>query len=139
MVRKIFPDIVSDQDIFELAGDASVHDAVVGMAERNVNSVLVINAGRLAGIFTGTDLIKKVVAVGLDPVQTALGDVMTRDPETVSPNVNAIEALHRMQDGHFRHLPVVDNGEVVGILSRRDFLGYEVDELEHQEKLWEKI
>ncbi len=139
MVRKIFPDIVSDQDIFELAGDASVHDAVVGMAERNVNSVLVINAGRLAGIFTGTDLIKKVVAVGLDPVQTALGDVMTRDPETVSPNVNAIEALHRMQDGHFRHLPVVDDGEVVGILSRRDFLGYEVDELEHQEKLWEKI
>jgi CBS domain-containing protein len=139
MVRKIIPDIVSNQDIFELAGDATVREAVKGMAERNINSVCITNAGRLAGIFTGTDLIKKVVAVGLDPDLTALSDVMTRDPETVSPGLNAIEALHRMQDGHFRHLPIVDNGVLVGILSRRDFLGYEVDELEHQEELWEKI
>ena len=139
MVRKIIPDIVSDQDIFELAGDATVRDAAKGMAERNINSVLITSAGRLTGIFTGTDLVKKVVAVGLDPDLTALSDVMTRDPETVSPGLNALEALHRMQDGQFRHLPVVESGELVGVVSRRDFLGYEVDELEHQEELWEKI
>ena len=139
MVRKVIPDVVSGQDIFALTGDATVREAVKGMAERNINSVCITNAGLLAGIFTGTDLIKKVVAVGLDPDQTALSDVMTRDPQTVSPDIKAIEALHRMQDGHFRHLPVVDNGQLVGILSRRDFLGYEVDELEHQEELWEKI
>ena len=139
MVRKIVPDIVSDQDIFELAGNASVLDAARGMAERNVHAVLVTDAGSLTGIFTGTDLVKKVVAVGSDPNLTALSDVMTRDPETVSPGFNAIEALHRMQDGHFRHLPVVENGKLVGIVSRRDFLDYEIDELEHQEQLWEKI
>ncbi len=139
MVRKIIPDIVSDQDIFELAGDATVRDAAKGMAERNINSVLITKAGRLTGIFTGTDLVKKVVAVGLDPDLTTLSDVMTRDPETVSPSLNAVEALHRMQDGRFRHLPVVENGELAGIVSRRDFLGHEVDELEHQEELWEKI
>ncbi len=126
-------------DVLDLAGDATVRDAAKGMAERDINSVLVTNAGRLTGIFTSTDLVKKVVAVGLDPDLTALSDVMTRDPETVSPGLNAIEALHRMQDGHFRHLPVVDNGELMGVVSRRDFLGYEVDELEHQEELWEKI
>lgn len=139
MVRKIVPDIVSGQRIFELAANATVRDAVQGMAERNVHSVLITDDGRLVGIFTGTDLVKKVVAVGLDPNLTALSDVMTPDPETVSPGFNAIEALHRMHDGRFRHLPVVENGKLVGILSRRDFLDYEIDELEHQEKLWETI
>ena len=139
MVRQIIPDIVSDQDIFELAGNATVGDAAKGMAERNINSALVTDGGRLTGIFTGTDLIKKVVAVGLDPGLTALSDVMTRDPETASPGLNAIEALHRMQDGGFRHLPIVENGKLVGILSRRDFLDYEIEELEHQEQLWETL
>ena len=139
MPRKIIPDIVSDQDILELTADASVRDATKGMTERSVNSVLITEAGGLKGIFTGTDLIRKVVAAGLDPDQTALSLVMTRDPQTVGPNDSAIEALHRMQDGRFRHLPIVEKGRLVGILSRRDFLGYEFDELERQEKLWEEL
>jgi CBS domain-containing protein len=139
MVRKVLPDIVSGQDVFELTGNASVLDAARGMAERNVHSVLITEGGHLTGIFTGTDLVKKVVAEGLDPNLTPLSDVMTRDPETVSPGFNAIEALHRMHDGRFRHLPIVENGKVVGILSRRDFLDYEIEELEHQEQLWETI
>lgn len=139
MVRKIMPDIVSDQDIFELAGGATVRDAARGMAERHCQSVLVTEDGRLTGIFTGTDLIRKVVAADLDPNQTTLSDVMTPDPQTVSPGFNAVEALHRMQDGRFRHLPIVDNGKLVGVVSRRDFLGHEIDELEHQEQLWETI
>ncbi len=139
MVRKIVPDIVSGQDILTLAGDATVRDAAKGMAARGVNSVLITDGGRLTGIFTGTDLTRKVVATGLDPDRTALSDVMTPDPETVGPELNAIEALHRMQDGRYRHLPVVDGGRLVGILSRRDFMGYEIDELEHQEKLWEEM
>ncbi|MDA1097693.1 MAG: CBS domain-containing protein [Proteobacteria bacterium] len=139
MVRKLIPDIVSEQDIFELPCDATVRDATQGMAERNVNSVLITKDSRLIGIFTGTDLVKKVVAAGLNPDLTVLSDVMTRDPETASPGFDAIEALHRMQDGQFRHLPVVEDGRLVGILSRRDFLGYEVKELEHQEHLWETL
>lgn len=139
MVRKVLPDIVSNQDVLELPANATVQEAVQGMAERNVHSVLVTDGGSLTGIFTSTDLVMKVVAVGLRPSLTALSEVMTRDPETVSPGFNAIEALHRMHDGRFRHLPVVENGKVVGILSRRDFLKYEVEELEHQNLLWEKI
>lgn len=139
MVRKIIPDIICDQDILELAGHRSVRDAVKGMAERNVNSVVISDAGRLAGIFTGTDLIQKVVAVGLDPDSTTLHEVMTEDPETVGPRENALAALHRMHDGRFRHLPVVEDGKLLGVVSRRDFLGYEVDEVERQDRLWEKM
>lgn len=139
MVRKVLPDIVFGQNVFELSTNATVQEAVRGMAEKNVHSVLITDGGRLAGIFTSTDLVMKVVAVGLKPSMTALRDVMTSDPETVSPGFNAIEALHRMHDGRFRHLPVVENGKIVGILSRRDFLDYEIEELEHQNQLWEKI
>lgn len=139
MVRKLIPDIISEQVVFALGGGATVRDAARGMAERDVNSVLIVEDGQLMGIFTGTDLLKKVVAVGLDPDQTALREVMTHDPQTVAPNLNAIEALHRMHDGRFRHLPIVEDGSVLGVVSRRDFLGYEIEELEHQEKLWETI
>ena len=139
MVRKVIPDIVSSQAVFVLAGNATVLEAARGMAERNVHSVLITDDDRLVGIFTGTDLVKKVVAAGREPCMTPLSDVMTRDPQTVGPGFNAIEALHRMHDGRFRHLPIVEDGKLVGILSRRDFLDYEVDELEHQEQLWEKI
>ena len=119
--------------------DATVRDAVHGMAERNIHAVLVTEGGRLTGIFTSTDLITKVVAVGRKPGLTALSDVMTREPETLSPGYNAIEALHRMHDGRFRHLPVVENGQIVGILSRRDFFDYEIEELKRQNYLWEKL
>lgn len=139
MVRKVVPDIVFGQDLLTLARGASVREAAQGMAARGVNSVLITEGERLTGIFTGTDLIRKVVAAGLDPDGTPLAEVMTPDPETITPNANAIEALHRMQDGRFRHLPVVEDGKIVAILSRRDFLGYEEDELEREDKLWEEM
>ena len=122
-----------------ILGEATVRDAVRGMAGRDVNSVLITEEGGLAGIFTGTDLVKRVVAADLDPDVTALREVMTPDPQTVSPNLNAVEALHRMHNGRFRHLPIVDGDTVVGVVSRRDFLGYELDELERQDRLWETM
>ncbi len=139
MVRKIMPDVVFGQNVYELSGDATVRNAVQGMAERDVHSVLITDSDRLIGIFTGTDLVKKVVAVGLDPNETALSDVMTRDPETVAPGFDAIKALRRMHEGRFRHLPIVEDGKLVGVVSRRDFLDYEIEELDHQEQLWEKL
>ena len=139
MVRKLVPDVVHDQRLLELPPQATVREAAQRMARREVRSALVMEDGKLLGIFTGTDLIGRVVAVGLDPDKTLLNKVMTRDPETISSHESAVEALRRMQQGHFRHLPVVDDGKVVGILSRRDFLGYEIDEIERQQRLQEKL
>jgi CBS domain-containing protein len=139
MLRKLVPDVVHDQQLLSLPPSATVRDAAQSMASRQVRSTLVIENGALLGIFTGTDLIGRVVAEGLDPDKTALQRVMTPNPHTIAANENAIEALRQMQFGHFRHLPVVENGEVVGVLSRRDFYGFEIEEIERQERLWEKM
>jgi CBS domain-containing protein len=139
MVRKVVPDVVHDQRLLKLPPQATVREAAQRMSQRDVRSVLVMEEGRLLGIFTGTDLIARVVAPGRDPNRTLLHAVMTENPQTVPPEETAIEALRRMQDGGFRHLPVVENGAVVGILSRRDCSGYERDVIERQAQIRKKI
>jgi CBS domain-containing protein len=139
MMRKLLPDIVHDQRLLELPPEATVREAAMRMARHDVRSSLVIKNGGLVGIFTGTDLISRVVGPGLDPDDTPLERVMTKNPQTISADETAIEALRRMQAGHFRHLPVVKDGRVVGILSRRDFCGCELDEIERQERIWEEL
>jgi CBS domain-containing protein len=109
------------------------------LAARKVRSVLVGRKGRLEGIFTGSDLNDRVVALGLDPDATPLAEVMTRNPHTVAPDCHAIAALRLMHDRRCRHLPVCDGGRLVGIVSRRDFLGYEEDEMEHEQELSERM
>jgi CBS domain-containing protein len=139
MVRKLIPDVVHDQSLLTLPPDASVRDAARAMAARDVRSVLVVGNDRLLGIFTGTDLISRVVAPGLDPDGTRLDAVMTRDPGSITPETNALEALRLMQVHRCRHLPIVRDGSVLGIVSRRDFAGYEIEEIEHQERVWQVV
>ena len=95
--------------------------------------------GRLAGIFTGRDAVCRVLAAGKDPVTTLLGDVMTPDPATMSPEQTALDALRLMWDGGFRHLPLVKAGRVVGIVSRGDFKGYEHHQHDEERDLWEHM
>lgn len=139
MIRKIMPNVVFGQDVLLLGGEKSVQEAANAMAQRDIHAVLIVEGDKLVGLFTGTDLVRKVVANGLRPDHTKLKEVMTEDPQTVTPDTDAIEALHLMQDGKFRHLPVLENGKVVGIVSRKDFLSLEIEELGRQEKLWEEM
>ena len=71
--------------------------------------------------------------------ETALTEVMTRDPECLTPGHSAIDALRLMQDVRCRHLPIVRDGAVVGIVSRGDFRGIEQDRLDEETGLWERI
>lgn len=89
------------------------------MAQRRVGSALVLEGQRLRGIFTERDIVK---ALSQDHAATRqpIGDWMTRDPQTISPEAALEEALKRMVDGHFRHLPVMEGDRVVGMLSMRD-------------------
>ena len=110
------------------------------MSEKQAGSVLVVDSnGRLVGIFTGRDAVQRVVAAGRDAVQTRLADVMTAEPNTMPPNNSAIEALRLMWDGGFRHVPVVDDGRIVGVVSRGDFQGNEEDRLDEERNLWEHM
>jgi len=102
--------------------------------------VLIIEADRrLVGIFTGRDAVHRVLAEGKNAARTILAEVMTRDPDTMPPGNRAIEALRLMEAGRFRHLPIVDDGKVVGIVSRFDFSGVELDRLDEETGLWERI
>jgi CBS domain-containing protein len=120
MQRRIVPDLVSNQTLASLPPTATVRDAVRVMAERHIGAVLVAVDGRLQGIFTERDVLTRVVAAGLDPDDTALGGVMTPNPDTVGPNDTALDALRRMSERGYRHLPVVDDDQMVGIVSIRD-------------------
>lgn len=133
-------DIVFRQSPVSMHPDATVQHACREMAAQRVGSVLVVDdAGRLVGIFTGRDAVCRVVAGGKSAARTKLRDVMTANPDTMSPNMTAIDALRLMWDGGYRHLPVVKEGKIVGVVSRGDFKSAEQDRLEEERELWEHI
>jgi CBS domain-containing protein len=133
-------DIVRDQSPLMLPPDATVMQAARHMRDRRVGAVLVTEGDcELVGIFTGRDAVSRVMAEGKDPTATTLGQVMTYNPDTMTPSHSAIEALRLMQDARCRHLPIVHDGKVVGIVSRGDFRGLEQDRLDDETGLWERI
>ena len=120
MQRRIVPDLVSNQNLVSLPPSATVRDAARVMTERHIGANLVAVDGRLQGIFTERDVLARVVAAGLEPDDTILGGVMTPNPDTVAPNDKAMDALRRMTECGYRHLPVLDGAQMVGIVSIRD-------------------
>jgi CBS domain-containing protein len=139
MQRRIIPDVVRNQTLLELPGTASVREAAIRLRDRRIGAVLITRDGRLEGIFTERDMVTRVVAAGRDPDRTELREVMTKNPDTIAPHATAMDALRRMNDGGYRHLPVVNRGRIVGIVSRRDFYGEEKAQLDREQHLWEKI
>jgi CBS domain-containing protein len=133
-------ELVRHQNPLILPPTATAREACRSMRDRRVGAVLVVEAdGRLVGVFTGRDAVCRVLAEGKDPAKTRLAEVMTPKPDTIAPRSTAIEALRLMADRGFRHLPVVDAGKVVGIVSKGDFRGLEHDRLDEETGLWERI
>jgi CBS domain-containing protein len=133
-------DIVRNQDPVTLPPSATVREACRFMRDRRVGAVLVTEGDRrLLGIFTGRDAVHRVLAEGKSAARTKLAEVMTSKPDTMPPGRTAIEALRLMEDGRYRHVPIVDGGRVVGIVSRLDFSGIELDRLDEETGLWERI
>ena len=131
--------IVKDQNPLMLVSGATVKEACAQMWARRVGAVLITDAhSRLAGIFTGRDAVR-MLAEGGDAASTPLSQVMTPQPKTLGPASTAIEALREMRDGGFRHMPIVDHGRIIGIVSRGDFQGLEPDRFEEETALWERI
>jgi len=133
-------DIVRNQDPVMLPPNATVKEACRVMRDRRVGAVLITDGDRrLVGIFTGRDAVHRVLAEGKSAVRTTLGDVMTANPKTMPSDRLAIEALRLMEDCRCRHLPIVEDGKVVGIVSRFDFSGIELDRLDEETGLWQRI
>jgi CBS domain-containing protein len=110
-----------------LAPATTVSDAAQEMNRRKVGSVLVLDEGRIIGIFTERDLLWRVVAGGMDPKTTELGQVMTHNPITVDSNTPIQEVMDIFTEKRFRHLPVVDDGQLRGLISIGDVLRWAAD------------
>jgi CBS domain-containing protein len=98
----------------------TIGEAVAAMNQRRIGSILVMDGERLVGIFTERDVLTRVVPQQLDPRRTPVGEVMTRNPMTIPPTRTVQEAMMIMTDSRKRHLPVVQGGKVVGLVSIGD-------------------
>ncbi len=130
--------LIKNQKPLVLGADETVQRACQSMSESRCGSVLVVDKQQhLTGIFTGRDAVR-LLANAKDAAES-LGLAMKRNPVTITPDGHAIDALRAMSDGGFRHLPVVENGRISGVVSRGDFTGIEIDRLDEEVHLAECI
>jgi len=135
MHRRIVPDVISGrQELATASGTMTVRDACVAMAKRRIGAVMVVEAGRLAGIFTERDVMTKIVGQNRDPDKVTLAETMTRNPDTIGPDQPPREALEMMRRHGYRHLPVIDGDQLVGMVSVRDLYAAALGELEENLK-----
>ncbi len=119
--------IIEDQDPLTAPAKMPVGEAARLMKQSRFGAVMVVEKGKLVGIFTERDALFRVVAQGLDAQVVRLSEVMTRDPQTIAPDKPLAEALHLMHVSGFRHVPVVEDGRPIGMVSARDALGEELE------------
>jgi CBS domain-containing protein len=106
-----------------IAPGTTIRAAIALMLDRNIGVLLVVDAaGKLEGIFSERDLLRKVAGVQEDYGELPVRDFMTPRPEAVVPSATLNFVLHKMDGGGYRHVPVVDNGKPVGVVSVRDML-----------------
>lgn len=121
--------VIAGRPLHTMPGDSTVIEAARRMADERIGALLVVVGGELAGIFTERDAVGRVLAKGLDPRTTTLSQVMTPEPRTVAADLPLAHALIIMHENGFRHLPVVDGDQVIGVVAVRDALGSEMSEL----------
>ncbi len=127
-------------DVYSVTPSTTVAEAVRQMNRYEIGAVVVIENTMLVGIFTERDVLTRVVAADKNPLITCVSEVMTPNPVTISSATTVSEVLDEHSGKHYRHLPVVDSGRIVGMISCRDVLRWMAsDSTERAEKLEEYI
>jgi CBS domain-containing protein len=108
--------------VFSIAPEASVYSAIEQMADRGIGALVVLDHGRLAGVFSERDYTRKVILAGRSSRETEVGEIMSTDLVTVAPTDGVNHCLRLMTENRVRHLPVVADGYVVGVLSIGDLV-----------------
>ncbi len=126
--------------VLSIDGGAMVRDAVAIMNEHLIGSLLVLDGPRLIGIFTERDVLVRVVGDGRDPATVRVGEVMTRQIMVVEPDTTVQQAMSLMTTRRCRHLPVLEDGRVVGLISIGDLTRWVIrDQLRSIEDLTDFI
>ena len=125
-------------DIISIAGDASVLDAIRLMADKAIGSLLVMDGDQLKGIVTERDYARKVIVKGRSSESTQVDEIMTEDVVTARTDQTVAECMTVMSERRIRHLPVVDEGKVAGMISIGDLvqaiIADQQEEIEHLEQ-----
>ncbi|MBC8258923.1 MAG: CBS domain-containing protein [SAR324 cluster bacterium] len=119
-----------DKGVIQLESDSKVVAAARTMRDNKVGAVMVLDNGVLVGIFTERDLMSRVVADGLDPENVMVSEVMTSSIATVPLETPIREAANLMSQNRIRHLPVLQDGQLVGVISAGDILAWKLREHE---------
>ncbi len=123
---KQIAELIEGRPLFHAESSESVRDVAKMMSEKNIGAIAILDSGRLVGVFSERDLMKRVVAAGLNPEKTLVAKVMTKELVVGKPEDDINSALQKMHSLGCRHLPVVDSGKLLGMISLRDLL--EIDD-----------
>ncbi|MET4139028.1 CBS domain-containing protein [Pedobacter sp. UYP1] len=114
--------------IFSVTAETSVLDALSVMMEKNISALLILEGSQLSGIFTERDYARKIVLRGKTSADTPLSEVMTASPITVSPNDSLDHCMEIMTDKHIRHLPVLADHQIIGMVSIGDVVKFIIED-----------
>lgn len=128
-------DLIKDQETYQADLGHTVLETVRAMVEPNIGAVPVIHSGKLVGIFSERDLMRRVVAEGRDPRATCMAEVMTDDPLAVGTGEDLETCMALMRRHGFRHLPVCHDGQLIGIVSLRDILLHDLNEKDDEMRM----
>jgi CBS domain-containing protein len=118
------------REVFSIDVSASVYEALETMADKNVGALVVLDSGRLVGILSERDYARKVILLSRMSKDTLVSEIMTNDPVTVSSATTVGECMQLMTDRRIRHLPVVDDGSLTGVISIGDVVRAVIEEQE---------
>jgi len=121
-------EVIEGRPLFHVDPTETVRKAARTMSEKNVGCIAVIDDdGMLVGIFSERDVLTRIVAEGRNPDETLVANVMTKEIIAADPSESVNDALQKMRDRNFRHLPVVEEGHLIGMISIRDLLQVDGD------------
>lgn len=126
-MERTIRDVIKQQQPVTAPSSMTVEEAAQLMKARRIGAIMVVEKDMLAGIFTERDALNRVVAENRDARTTTLSEVMTRDTRTISPSATFKSAMEIMHQGRFRHVPVVEEGRPIGMISVRDAMGPELE------------
>jgi len=121
-MSKTVQNIIDDKgsDVWSIDADSSVFDALEVMADKNLGALVVMHAGDLVGIMSERDYARKIILMSRGSRETRVAEIMTPDPMCVSPTDTVANCMQVMTDNRFRHLPVLEDGQMVGLISIGD-------------------
>ena len=121
MQRKIVPNVVTRKQVATVVVEDTAFQAAKLMADKHIAALVVVDGeSKIIGIVTERDMTRRIIAAGLDGKTTPVKNIMTENPDTLSPDDSAGDALELMQTRNYRHLPVTEDGKCIAVVSIRD-------------------